>query len=85
MAVSLLSLALVYKAQGRLDECASLYEESLAMYRRIHVGKDHSDVAASLHSLALVYKAQGRLDECASLYEELFAMTRRIYGSKTTA
>ena len=50
VAVSLHSLAQVYEAQGRLDDSASLHEESLAMYRRVHGSKDHSDVAASLHS-----------------------------------
>ena len=35
-------------AQGRLDGSASLGEESLAMKRRIHGSKDHSDVATVL-------------------------------------
>ena len=56
-----------YEAQGRLDDSASLQEESLAMYRRIHGSKDHSDVAVSLCSLARVYKPQGRLHDSASL------------------
>merc|ERR1719313_738503 len=82
VAVSLYSLAEVYVAQGRLDDSASLHEESLAMYRRIHGSKDHSDVAASLRSLAQVYVAQGRLDDSASRHEESLAMYRRIHGSK---
>ena len=82
VAASLCSLAHAYKAQGRLDDSASLHEESLAMYQRIHGSKDHSDVAASLHSLAHVYMAQGRLDDSASLGEESLAMYRRIHGSK---
>ena len=40
VAASLHSLALVYKAQGRLDDSASLQEESLAMARRIHGSRD---------------------------------------------
>ena len=36
VAASLWSLARVYLAQGRLDDSASLQEESLAMDRRIH-------------------------------------------------
>ena len=81
-AASLCSLAQMYKAQGRLGDSVSLHEESLAMKRRIHGSKDHSEVAASLHSLALVYKAQGRLDDSASLQEESLAMARRIHGSR---
>ena len=46
VAVSLCSRAQVYETQGRLDDSASLQEESLAMARRIHGSKDHSDVAA---------------------------------------
>ena len=38
--IALLSnLAVVYEAQGRLDDSASLGEESLAMYQRIHGSK----------------------------------------------
>ena len=74
VAASLYSLAQVYLAQGRLDDCVSLHEESLAMHRRIHGSKDHSDVAASLHSMAQVYLAQGRLNDCASLQKESLAM-----------
>ena len=60
VAALLCDLAAVYMAQGRLDDSASLLEESLAMFRRIHGSEDHSDVAASLGTLARVYKAQGR-------------------------
>ena len=51
VAASLHSLAQVYRAQDRLDDAASLQEESLAMKRRIHGSKDHSDVAAVAVSL----------------------------------
>ena len=54
VAVSLHSLAQVYKAQGRLDDGMSLHEKSLAMDRRLHGSSDHSDVAVSLRSLAQV-------------------------------
>ena len=54
VATSLRSLAQVYKAQGRLDDSASLHEESLVMRRWIHGSKDHSDAAASLKGLAQV-------------------------------
>ena len=40
VAASLYSLGLVYLAQGRLDDSASLHEEVLAMARRIHGSKD---------------------------------------------
>ena len=78
VAASLCSLALVYKAQGRLDASASLHEESLAMNRRNHGSKDHSDVAGTLHSLAQVYEAQGRLDDSASLVQEYVEMCLRM-------
>ena len=74
VAVSLCSLAQVYQAQGRLDDSASLHEESLAMSRRIHGSKYHSSVAVSLCRLAQVYKAQGRLDDSASLVHEFVEM-----------
>ena len=82
VAASLCSLAQVYRAQGRLDDCALLHEGSLAMLRRIHGSKDHRDVASLLYGLAQVYLAQGRLGDSASLHEESLAMLRRIHGSK---
>ena len=75
-------LAQAYTAQGRLDDSASLHEETLAMRRRLHGNEDHSDVAASLRSLAQVYKAQGRLDDSASLAGESLVIARRLHGSK---
>ena len=80
MAASLYSLAQVYQAQGRLDDSASLQEESLAMKRRIHGSKDQVDVAASLYSLAQVYQAQGRLDDSASLHEESLGPASNEYS-----
>ena len=61
VAASLCSLAQVYRAQGRLDDSASLEEESLAMKRRIHGNKDHSSVAVSLEeeSLAMQRRIHG--------------------------
>ena len=78
VAASLRSLAQVYKAQGRLDDSASLAGESLVIARRLHGSKDHSDVAGTLHSLAQVYEAQGRLDDSASLVQEYVEMCLRM-------
>ena len=45
VATTLCSHAGVYRAQGRLDEAASLQQESVAMVQRTHGGKNHRDGA----------------------------------------
>jgi tetratricopeptide (TPR) repeat protein len=57
-----------------------LFEESLAMLRRLWGGRDHSDVSAGLNNLARVLQALGRLDDALPLYEESLAVARRLHG-----
>ena len=82
IATCLGQLGRVYKQCSMYAHACVMLASSLAMRRRIHGSKDHSDVAVSLCSLAQVYKDQGRLDDSASLQEESLAMDRRIHGSK---
>ena len=74
-------LGRVYEHCSMYDDASVMYATALAMLRRIHGDKDHSDVAISLGSLAHVYRAQGRLNDSASLHEESLAMKRRIHGN----
>ncbi|MEM9092530.1 MAG: FxSxx-COOH system tetratricopeptide repeat protein, partial [Cyanobacteria bacterium P01_F01_bin.53] len=68
-----------------LNECAqyseaeSLYQESLAMRKRLS-GNDHPSVASSLNNLAGLYENQGRYSEAESLYQESLAMRKRLLG-----
>ena len=46
-------------AQGKLDEAAPLYKESLAFRKKVF-GDEHPKVAIALNNLAVLLKAQAR-------------------------
>jgi CHAT domain-containing protein/Tfp pilus assembly protein PilF len=68
VALSLNSLALVYKATGRYAEAEPLYNRSLEI-RESKLGKDHPAVAVSLNNLAELYRETGRYAEAVPLYK----------------
>ena len=77
--LTLNNLASVLEALGRASEALPLYEEALAMGRRLFSG-DHPYVATSLNNLASVLEALGRASEALPLYEEALAMGRRLFS-----
>ena len=58
MADSLNNLAFLYKSQGRYGEAEPLYQQALALRKKL-LGHDHPRVADSLNNLAFLYWAQG--------------------------
>jgi hypothetical protein len=58
----------------------NLYEESLAMDRKVHGDADHADVAASLFGLANVLDRLGEYAEARRRHEESLAMERKVHG-----
>ena len=66
VAVSLTTLAEVYRGQGRLDDADRLHRRALAI-REAHYGRDHPDVAASLNHLAVLYNARATYREAEGL------------------
>jgi tetratricopeptide (TPR) repeat protein len=73
------TLAVVYRAAGRLDKAVSLHEQTLAARERV-LGPDHPDTLKSRNNLALAYRAAGRLDEAIPLYEQTLADRERVLG-----
>jgi tetratricopeptide (TPR) repeat protein len=73
------TLAVVYRAAGRLDKAVSLHEQTLAARERV-LGPDHPSTVASRDNLALAYRAAGRLDEAVSLHEQALAARERVLG-----
>jgi hypothetical protein len=55
-----------------------LFEESLAMVRRLWGGRDHGDLAFAMHKLSVALRKLGRLDDALPLVEESLAMRRRL-------
>ena len=74
------SLAMAYRAAGRLDEAVPLYERTLAD-RVVVLGEGHPDTLTSRNNLATAYEAAGRLDEAVPLYEQSLAGLDRVLGA----
>ncbi|WP_044172143.1 CHAT domain-containing protein, partial [Kamptonema formosum] len=75
---SLNNLAALYGSQGRYEKAEPLYEEALAMYKRLFKS-DHPNVALSLNNLALLYYSQDRYEKAEPLLEEALAMYKRLF------
>jgi tetratricopeptide (TPR) repeat protein len=93
VATGLNNLAGLLYAQGKYDEAEPLYQQSLAIKRKvcaIHLvtsscdhsckvlGEEHPNVAASLNNLAGLLKAQGKYDEAEPLYRQSLATWRKV-------
>ena len=68
-ATTLNNLGMAYQMVGRLDDAEALFEESLAMRRRI-LPQDHPHLAGSLNNLGLIEEERGRQQEAALLFKE---------------
>jgi hypothetical protein len=66
VAVSLTTLAEVYRGQGRLDDAERLHRRALGI-REERFGREHPDVAASLNHLAVLYNARATYQEAEAL------------------
>ena len=66
VAVSLTTLAEVYRGQGRLDDAERLHRRALGI-REARFGREHPDVAASLNHLAVLYNARATYREAEGL------------------
>ncbi|MEM6436177.1 MAG: tetratricopeptide repeat protein [Cyanobacteria bacterium P01_D01_bin.115] len=67
--------------QGRYSDAEPLYQEALAMRKRL-LGDEHPSVAISLNNLALLYDNQGRYSDAEPLYKEALAMRKRLLGDE---
>ena len=66
-------------AQGKLEESAPLFRETLNS-RRLVLGTDSPDTLISINNLASCLLAQGKLEEAETLYQEALNDSRRILG-----
>jgi len=71
-------LARLYNSQGKLAQAEPLYQEALAMSKRLF-SDDHPDVAQSLNNLAFLYQSQGKLAQAESLCQEALAMSKCLF------
>jgi tetratricopeptide (TPR) repeat protein len=93
VATSLNNLAVLLKTQGKYDEAEPLYQQSLAIKRKvcaIHLvassrnhsykvlGEEHPAVATSLNDLGRLLDTQGKCDEAEPLYRRSLAIRRKV-------
>ena len=77
------NLALLLRAQGKLDEVEPLSREALKARREV-LGARHPHMLISINSLAALLQAQEKLDEAETLYRWTFkarAARRSARGS----
>ena len=67
---------LVHYDQGKYDEAEKMFEESLAIYKKM-LGDEHPVVADSLNNLASLYENQGKYDEAEKMYKESLRCVKR--------
>jgi hypothetical protein len=70
-------LGVALQRRGDHEEAIVLFEEALAMRRRL-LPADHPDIARSLDNLASSRSSQGEYAQGALLHEEALAMRRRL-------
>ena len=78
-AAALNNLATIYEKTGRYDAADPLFDQALAIRRRL-LGADHPSTAISLNNLAGLYRAQGRVAEAAPLLKDAVEIMERVLG-----
>ena len=70
------SLALIYQAQGRNADAASIQEGVLEKRKQI-LGEEHPDTLTTMHDLAYTYEAQGRNADAGRIQKEVWGKRRQ--------
>jgi tetratricopeptide (TPR) repeat protein len=79
-AMSLNSLANLYRAQGKYTQAEPLYQRALAFYEQ-EVGASHPATASILNNLAALYQKQGKYAQAESLYQRALAIYEQELGA----
>jgi tetratricopeptide (TPR) repeat protein len=80
-ALLLIRTGYYYQSQGRYGEAEPLFQDALAMSKRL-LGEAHPSVATSLNNLAMLYFNQGRYGEAEPLLQDALAMRQRLLGDE---
>ncbi|WP_287131357.1 tetratricopeptide repeat protein [Candidatus Cyanaurora vandensis] len=74
-------LGYLYESQGRYEQAEPLYEQALALSRKL-LGEEHPAVASSINNLAALYDSQGRYEQAEPLYVQALALRRKLLGQE---
>ena len=80
LTTTLLRLAPIRRAQGRLDEAEALYVQGIPRYRELPSAKG-GDLSAHLNNLAYLRRLRGDFQGADSLYREGLAVSSEVYGA----
>jgi tetratricopeptide (TPR) repeat protein/CHAT domain-containing protein len=78
-AKSLNNLANLYADMGQYDKPLPLYEQALAIKKKV-LGEEHPDYANSLNDLAILYAYMGQYDKALPLFEQALAIRKKVLG-----
>jgi len=84
VAVSLFTLAELYKLQRRYADAELAYKRTLTIQEKA-IGSNHPNVALSLNNLAQMYAERGRLADAEPLFKRSLAIRERTLGPDQTA
>jgi tetratricopeptide (TPR) repeat protein len=77
----MMSLAYLYRDQGKLSEAESLLVKSLEGRRRAF-GENHARTLTAMNDLAYLYRRQGRQSEAEALATKVFEGRRSVLGDE---
>ena len=75
----IMSIAMVYEAQGKYGEAISWNERALKIFER-EFGVDHINSADTIQNIGIVYSLQGKYGEAISWYERALKIKEREFG-----
>jgi CHAT domain-containing protein/Tfp pilus assembly protein PilF len=78
---SLNNLAILYYQMGQYDKALPLYEQALAIRKKV-LGEEHRGYANSLNNLAILYYQMGQYDKALPLYEQALAIRKKVLGEE---
>jgi CHAT domain-containing protein len=81
VAISLSTLAILYREQGNYQKAEPLFVRSLAIREKV-LGKEHPDVAESLNQLGKLYYAQGNYQKAEPLFVRSLAINEKVHGKE---
>ncbi len=80
LTTTLTRLGMLYKAMGDYKQAEPLFQEALAIRRRV-LGEQHPAHARSLNNLAALYHGMGDYVRAEVLYQEALTIRRRVLGA----
>lgn len=83
IAKNLSNIALILKAQGKLQEAEPYYRDTLAIRYQIYQGQPHHDLARCFSNLGELLSVQGRIYEAEAYHRDAEVMRKKLKYQKS--